>query len=122
MPWWEPTDTIRQVLRAVYSVDDHLQSLNLKVDQLMTSTNDTQSKIDALTSQVQDVDTAVKTGIESLKAEIASLQGGGVDTSALEAAVSQLQSDVASSVDAATAPDAPAAAPSPVDAPDAPSV
>lgn len=121
MPWWEPADTIRECVVAVRHLLTEVQNTNSKVDKLMTSSNETQSKIDALTTQVQDVDSAVKTGIESLKNEIASLQGGGVDTSKLEAAVNQLQSDVAGSVDAASAPDAPAA---PVDAPvgDAPTV
>lgn len=59
----------------------------------------TQADVDALTAQVNTLETNLTAGVAAIQAEIASLQSAGVDVTALQAAVTAL----ATTVDAADA-------------------
>lgn len=84
-----------------------LNRIERKVDWLMTEANATQADIDALTSQVTTDDAQVQAAVQALQAEIATLQGQGVNVAGLQAAVAQLTTDASADTPAPPAPAGP---------------
>lgn len=84
---------IRDAVEAI-----HLQSGSmLRLLQQIGSTMATQADVDAIAARVDAATTAVTTGVAAIRADIATLKEAnpGVDTTALEASVGKLESEVA---------------------------
>lgn len=84
---------IRDAVEAI-----HLQSGSmLRLLQQIGSTMATQADVDALATRVDAATTAVTTGVAAIREDIATLKASnpGVDTTALEASVGKLESEVA---------------------------
>lgn len=94
-PWNSQNDVLQAVASLSWQVTALAKQLTAAVAELKKDINImSQSVIDDITQKLNTLESNLEAAVTAIEAEIASLQGQGVDTSGLEAAAAKLSAEV----------------------------